>query len=63
MRIDAVDHDLARTLINRICEEFGATVTLVKAHLGETRQVHQAQHDDDRANDRRHAEDLFAFDP
>ena len=40
----------------------GARAALVEADLREPRQVQEAQDDDDRADDRRDAEDLLAFD-
>ena len=61
-RVDVADVDLVRAVSDGVAEEFGARVALVQAHVREPRQVHQAEHDDNGANDGGDAEDLLAFD-
>ena len=62
VRIGAVGDHFAGAMEDGVGEQLGARAALVEADLRQPRQVQHAQHDDDRADDRRDAEDLLALD-
>jgi hypothetical protein len=62
VRVDPRDHDLAGAMKHRVGQQFRPRLAFVQAHAGEPRQLHQAQHHDDDADDRRHAKNLLALD-
>ena len=51
VRIDALDDHLTRAVIHRFGEHIGARLAFFQRHAPEPRQVQQAQHHDDSAND------------
>ena len=53
--IAALADHLERALVDRVGDEFGARSALVEADEHEPRQMHHAQDDDDRPDDRRDA--------
>ena len=60
--IDPLDDDFAGAMEDGVRQQLRPRLAFVQADASEASQVHQAQHDDDRADDRRDAEDLLAFD-
>ena len=55
-------HDLLRAMENRVGHQLGARAAFLQAHPRQIGEVQEAQEDDDRADDRRDAENLLAFD-
>jgi hypothetical protein len=49
------DHDLLRAVIDGVGQQLGARARLVQAHARQLRELHHAQDDDDRTDDRRDA--------
>ena len=61
-RVGVGAHDFVRAMKDRVGDELRARAAFFEAHARQAGEVQEAQEDDDRAHDRRDAEDLFAFD-
>jgi hypothetical protein len=55
------DH-VPRPIVDGVGQQLGARAALLQADTREVAQKEQAQENDDRADDRRHADDLLGFD-